>query len=219
MKRTLLSITLLTALTSTASFADVTANVSASSNYYWRGITQTLDAAAVSGGIDYSNDSGFYAGTWTSNIDFGNEASYELDFYAGFSKELENFSYDVGYIYYSYPDASGSTDFGELYGALSWQWLETKVSYLTNSQSDASSEEDMLYVELNANFTILNETDLAFHVGQSSGDTVNEWYSEDDYLDYSVSLSKNGFTLGLTKTDLNDDDVNAFVSYSIELTL
>jgi len=219
MKRTLLSITLLTALTSTASFADVTANVSASSNYYWRGITQTLDATAVSGGIDYSNDSGFYAGTWTSNIDFGSEASYELDFYAGFSKELENFSYDVGYIYYSYPDASGSTDFGELYGALSWQWLETKVSYLTNSQSDASSEEDMLYVELNANFTILNETDLAFHVGQSSGDTVNEWYSEDDYLDYSVSLSKNGFTLGLTKTDLNDDDVNAFVSYSIELTL
>jgi len=219
MKRTLLSITLLTALTSTASFADVTANVSASSNYYWRGITQTLDATAVSGGIDYSNDSGFYAGTWTSNIDFGSEASYELDFYAGFSKELENFSYDVGYIYYSYPDASGSTDFGELYGALSWQWLETKVSYLTNAQSDASSEEDMLYVELNANFTILNETDLAFHVGQSSGDTVNEWYSEDDYLDYSVSLSKNGFTLGLTKTDLNDDDVNAFVSYSIELTL
>ena len=134
-------------------------------------------------------------------------------------EELESFSYDVGYIYYSYPDANGSTDFGELYGALSWQWLETKVSYLTNAQSDASSEEDMFYVELNANFTILNETDLAFHIGQSSGDTVNEWYNEDDYLDYSVSLSKNGFTLGLTKTDLNDDDVSAFVSYSADFSL
>jgi len=219
MKKTLLSITLLTALTSPASFADVTANVSASSNYYWRGVTQTNDAAAVSGGIDYSGDSGFYAGTWTSNIDFGSEASYELDFYAGYSKELESFSYDVGYIYYSYPDANGSTDFGELYGALSWQWLETKVSYLTHAQSDASSEEDMLYVELNANFTILNETGLAFHIGQSSGDTINEWYSEDDYLDYSVSLSKNGFTFGLTQTDLSEDDVSAFVSYSADFSL
>lgn len=219
MKKLLLSITLLTALTSTSSFADLTANVSASSNYYWRGVTQTNDAAAISGGIDYSNESGFYAGTWTSNIDFGSEASYELDFYAGYSKDLESFSYDLGYIYYSYPDANGSTDFGELYGSLSWQWLETKVSYLTNAQNDASAEEDMLYVELNASFTILNETDLAFHIGQSSGDTVTEWYSEDDYLDYSVSLSKNGFTLGLTKTDLNDDKLNAFVSYSTDLSL
>ena len=219
MKKSFLSITLLTALTSTSSFADITANVSASSNYYWRGVTQTNDAAAVSGGIDYSNKSGFYVGTWTSNIDFGSEASYELDFYAGFSKELESFSYDVGYIYYSYPDADGSTDFGELYGALSWQWLETKVSYLTHAQSDASSEEDMLYVELNASFTILTETELAFHLGRSSGDTVTEWYSEDDYLDYSVSLSKNGFTLGLTKTSLDDSDLKAFVSYSIDLTL
>jgi len=219
MKKSFLSIALLTALTSNFSYAEVTANVSASSNYYWRGVTQTADAAAISGGIDYNNGSGFYAGTWTSNIDFGNEASYELDIYAGFSKELDNFSYDLGYIYYSYPDASGSSDFGELYGALSWQWLETKISYLTHAQNDASSEEDMLYVELNANFTILNETDLAFHIGQSSGDTINEWYNEDDYLDYGVSVSKNGFSLGLTKTNLDDDDINAFISYSIDLSL
>ena len=64
------------------SMAEVYANVAASSNYFWRGITQTQDGAAVSGGIDYSNDSGFYAGTWVSNVDFGSKTSYELDLYA-----------------------------------------------------------------------------------------------------------------------------------------
>lgn len=219
MKKSLLSFTLFSTLLSTSSIAQVTANASASSNYYWRGITQTNDSTAVSGGIDYNNTSGFYAGTWISNIDFDSEASYELDFYAGFSQELKSFSYDLGYIYYSYPDAIGSADFGELYGSVSWQWLETKVSYLTHAQSDASGEEDMLYIELNATFSILNDTDLTFHVGQSSGDTVSEWYGDEDYLDYSVSLSKSGFSLGLIQTNLDGDDISAFVSYSIELEL
>lgn len=95
--------------------ANISANASASSNYYWRGITKNMDT----GGVDYNNDSGFYTGTWVSNIDFDSEASYELDFYAGFNQVLESYSYAVGYIYYSYPDANKSIDFAELYGSLS----------------------------------------------------------------------------------------------------
>ena len=53
--------------------------------------------------------------------------------------DMGEFGYDVGYVYYAYPDAVDSSDFGELYGALSWNWLEGKVSYLSNAQSDASS--------------------------------------------------------------------------------
>ncbi|MFY8275323.1 TorF family putative porin [Pseudoalteromonas sp. SSDWG2] len=206
-----------------ASQAAVTANVAATSNYYWRGITQSADSAAVSGGVDYANDSGFYAGTWISNIDFGDEAStsYEMDFYAGFSGEAEGIGYDVGYIYYAYPDAAGDIGFGELYGSVSWEWLSAGVSYLTNAEDDATSEEDMLYLELNAAFTILNDTELAFHLGHSSGDTVQEWYGEDDsYLDYGVSISKSGFTFGLLQTDLDaDDDLKAYVSYSLDFEL
>lgn len=55
----------LTACFCVSAQAEVTANIAASSNYYWRGITQTDDGAAVSGGLDYSNESGFYAGTWS----------------------------------------------------------------------------------------------------------------------------------------------------------
>ena len=80
MKKTLLSISLTsliaaTSLLSTQAFAveGLSANVGATSNYLWRGVSQTANAAAISGGIDYEADSGFYAGTWASNIDFGDE--------------------------------------------------------------------------------------------------------------------------------------------------
>lgn len=222
-KQTLISLALtsLLTLTSITSYAEVTANMAANSNYYWRGVTQSADQAAVSGGIDYSNDTGFYAGGWASNIDFGptTSASYELDLYAGFSQSIGEITYDVGYLYYAYPDADTSIDMGELYGSLSWQWLTGKVSYLTHAQSDSSASEDMLYLELNASFEILNATELAFHLGHSSGDTINDWYGEKTYLDYSVSIAKDGFSLGLVQTNLADDDLKVFVGYSLDFKL
>ncbi|MGS0730349.1 TorF family putative porin, partial [Shewanella sp. 0m-11] len=93
---------LLTSLLSTTAHAAVEANIGATSNYLWRGVTQTDDAVAVQGGIDYSHDSGFYAGTWASNVDFGDETSYEVDFYAGFAGTIgDEFEYDLSYLYYA----------------------------------------------------------------------------------------------------------------------
>ena len=60
------AIALLT-LSSTYSYAEVTANAAATSNYLWRGQEQTGGDAAIQGGIDYASESGFYAGTWVSN--------------------------------------------------------------------------------------------------------------------------------------------------------
>jgi uncharacterized protein (TIGR02001 family) len=211
------------ALFSTTSLAEVTANAGVSSNYLWRGITQTNDGAQVFGGVDYSHDSGFYGGTWVSNVDFGegSTTSYELDLYGGFAGSVGDLGYDLGYIYYAYPDSNASSDFGELYGALSWNWLEGKVSYLSNAQSDASAAEDMLYLEINATFEIFAETELSLHLGNSVGDTVTEWYGESDsYLDYGISIAKNGFTLGISQTDLDADDGPIFyVGYALDFEL
>jgi hypothetical protein len=51
---------------------DFSANIGAVSNYMWRGVTQTGDGAAVQGGLDVAHESGFYIGTWASNIDWDN---------------------------------------------------------------------------------------------------------------------------------------------------
>ena len=41
-------------------------NIAVTSNYVWRGVTQTDNNAALQGGIDYSKGM-FYAGAWASN--------------------------------------------------------------------------------------------------------------------------------------------------------
>jgi hypothetical protein len=54
------------------------ANIGAVSNYIWRGVTQTGDQAAIQGGLDVAHESGFYAGTWASNIDWDEGASEDV---------------------------------------------------------------------------------------------------------------------------------------------
>ncbi|MFC0118191.1 TorF family putative porin [Pseudoalteromonas xiamenensis] len=222
-KKIVLATCALLALSSQSALAGVEANVAASSNYFWRGITQTGDKAAVSGGLDYSHESGFYVGTWMSTIDFGEEASagYELDVYGGFAWESNGIGYDVGYLYYAYPDAAENIDFGEIYGSVTWEWLTLKASYTTFVDEASAPSEDMLYLEANASFTVLNETTLDIHIAQSSGDTIKDWYGEDDsYMDYGISLTKSGITLGLKKVDLKaDDDIKVFASYGVSFEL
>ena len=77
-------------------------NTAVKSEYIWRGMSQGK-GAAVSGGIDVSGESGLSAGVWVSNVDFGDNATYELDIYAGYSFGPVS----VGYIYYAYPDNVG----------------------------------------------------------------------------------------------------------------
>jgi uncharacterized protein (TIGR02001 family) len=83
-------------------------------------MTQTMDGPAYSGGFDYSHESGFYAGTWGSNVAFGG-AGLELDLYAGYAGETEGgFGYDIGYIQYAYPETDG-LNFSEMYGSMSYE--------------------------------------------------------------------------------------------------
>ena len=106
---------------------DFSANVALTNNYIYRGFTQTDGDFAIQGGFDVSHSSGFYVGTWASNIDFNDQtieddgdtvsSSIEIDVYGGFAGEFSNsmFSYDVGVIYYAYPGSpkGSSYDFVE----------------------------------------------------------------------------------------------------------
>lgn len=69
---------LMLVLTAPASAEDpynISANIGVVSNYMWRGVTQTQDGAAVQGGLDFTHESGFYMGTWASNVDFNDEGA------------------------------------------------------------------------------------------------------------------------------------------------
>ena len=119
----------------------LTANVGLFSQYIFRGISQTAGKPAVQGGFDYAHASGFYAGTWASNVswleDFGQytRSSLEWDFYGGYKANFgdSDFFWDVGTLYYYYPGNKNpgvySADTWELYGALGWKWVSVKASY------------------------------------------------------------------------------------------
>ena len=95
----------------------ITANVTVVNDYRYRGISQSNFKPAIQGGFDYTHESGFYIGNWNSSISWisdtytssGNaqaiSAPVEMDFYAGFKKELigEGFASDIGVLQYYYP--------------------------------------------------------------------------------------------------------------------
>ena len=104
----------------------ITANVTVVNDYRYRGISQTDFKPAIQGGFDYAHESGFYIGNWNSSISWISDsyatngsnvgrntqspygsvsAPIEMDFYAGFKKELigEGFATDIGFLQYYYP--------------------------------------------------------------------------------------------------------------------
>ena len=221
MKKTTISIALTSIIASSAFVSTQTlaveglsTNVGVTNNYLWRGVTQSTNAAAISGGIDYQTSTGFYAGTWTSNADWAENMTYELDLYAGFSNKLSNgISYDVGYIYYNY-DNNANSDFSEVYASLSYSVLS--VGYSTLVDSDAGGEfADDTYISADAEFELTSDITLGLHIGNYNFDVGG------DYTEYGVSLSKESFTFTVSDTDIDgaDGDINFSVSYAVDFDL
>jgi len=217
MKKTTLllsAITLATGLFATTAATAVeglSANVAVSNNYIWRGVTQTDDQAAVSGGIDYADATGFYAGAWVSNVDFADETNSELDIYLGYGFEVDALTFDVGYLSYIYSDGV-DLDFSEVYASVSWEFLT--VGYHLLADSDFGSDfgdDDYTYLDLA--FEVSKDLELGLHIANSTFDGGG------DYVDYGVSLSKNDFTFAITDTNQDGEALNFTISYSIDLDL
>ena len=200
-------------LGSSAAFAEITANGSVTNNYLWRGLTQSNNETAVQGGMDWSNDSGFYVGTWVSNVEYGSDDgySYEHDIYLGFSGG-DNVTYDVGYLYYNYDD-SQKFDFGEIYGSIGVGGFSATLSILANTEADEPSPAldygfgEAYYLSLDYALDLSSGLGLSFHIGQHDGDFVDAFNGiavngDASYIDYNVTFAISDFSFMISKTDL-----------------
>ena len=129
----LIKISLVTAMLASSSLMadftsdlEVSANAALTSNYIWRGMTQTDDSPAVQGGVDLGYK-GLYIGLWGSSIQ-STKASSEFDVYVGYAGEISKFSYDIGYIQYMYPNDTDALNFGEAYLSLGYDFDVLSVS-------------------------------------------------------------------------------------------
>lgn len=209
-------------LASASSHAELTANASITNNYMWRGLTQTINEAAVQGGVDYAHESGFYAGTWTSNVGYDSDDafSYEHDMYFGFAGEAAGFSYDIGYLYYNY-DSNADFDFSEVYGSIGIGNLTATLSLLADTEASEAPGQDFgfgkaTYTSLDYVIPLASGAEVGLHLGYHEGDFAEAFNGVgDSYYDYNVSLSKDGFTFMISSTTLgSDDDGDGFEDYA-----
>jgi uncharacterized protein (TIGR02001 family) len=194
------SITLLT-LTAAAGFAQsapaaasaftVTGNVALTSNYVFRGLTQTNGHAAIQGGFDLTKTpvSGLTAGVWASNVDTGAKAGTEADLYANYAFKVSAVDVSVGYIDYTYSAASGLATGAEANVSATYAGLTLKVS---KGVDGALSD---YYYEANYSYDIaaIKGLNLGLHYGSDRASKNNDYGVALNYpiagLDTSVSYT------------------------------
>ncbi|GMG85954.1 TorF family putative porin [Biformimicrobium ophioploci] len=186
------------------------ANFALTSDYRFRGISQSDTGVALQGGFDLDLGNGFYAGTWGSSVDFGYAGtSMEQDWYMGYSGSVsETVSFDVGYLYYDYPGSDVKEDYQELYGSISVADFSFGIAYSDDYFAETGK---FTYYSLDYG-TELAGVSLSAHVGYNSFDEVGFVQDEDSYLDYSVALSKefNGVEVGLALVGTDVDDFGCY---------
>ena len=149
-------------------------------------MTQTSEEPAISGGFDIAGESGLYFGTWASNVEFGDGAALELDWYAGYANELDNgLSYDIGYLAFTYP-GEDSLDFEEIYFGLGYSYFGLTYSSGQDSAPD------------NTEFSVaLGETGLGITYGDY------DEYGEYTIISYDLPISIAGLGVALSWSDFS----------------
>ncbi len=86
--------------------AQIVLNVGATTDYVFRGVSQTNGGAAIQGGADIAIGKGYF-GVWASNVDFNTTADAELDMYVGYKPTFMGHTFDIGFINYTYMGGGG----------------------------------------------------------------------------------------------------------------
>ncbi|MBU0556232.1 MAG: TorF family putative porin [Alphaproteobacteria bacterium] len=201
-----------------ASGLTVSGSATLVSDYRFRGFSQTKQNAAVQAGITVSHDSGFYFGTWGSNVDFpdldgaGNGATAEVDFFAGYSTDLApGVSVDFGLLYYLYPKDTVidvATDYFEPYVTLSTELGPVGLALTANYawKQEALGDNDSFYLKAAPSLAIPGTPfSVDGHIGYGSSDSFLGGV-DGEVFDWSagVSASWQALTFGVRYVDTDE---------------
>ena len=153
-------------------------NLGVTSDYVFRGYSQTSEDPAIFGGADLTIG-GFYAGAWASNVDFGDDTDAEVDLYGGYRTEISGFAVDFGavaYLYVSQP-AGADYDYAELKAAASRAFGPVTLGAAVYWSPDFfGADEEATYVEASGSFSPAAKWTVSGAVGHQSLD-VNADYA------------------------------------------
>lgn len=132
--RVALALSPLSCLPATAVAASLGGSAALTTDYVWRGTSQSQGDPAVQAGIRLAGESGWYGAVWGSSVEFAPEthASSELDFTVGWSVDVaDDWTLDVNLTRYAYPATTIDLDWNELIGTATWRdnyWLQAAWS-------------------------------------------------------------------------------------------
>lgn len=209
--------------------AQLTANVSVTTNYKFRGQDQKSSSAqwvkpALQGGVDYAfGDSGFYVGNWNSTVDWLDNNKLEMDFYGGYKFKAADVDWDVGLLTYVYPgNTLGNTT--ELYGSGTLGPVTVKYSHTVSKDyfGWAGTKYDSAYKGRNTGYLnvafaqeVAPKTTLKLSVGYTRFSSDIKDLGVPNYLDYSVGGAYDlgdGFSLGAAWVGANKTGAFGFVN-------
>lgn len=199
-----------------AGAASLTGNVAFTSDYLFRGISQTDEGPAVQGGFTLSGESGFYLSGWGSNIKFG-QGSMELDILAGWTGALnESWNIDVGVMQYRYPKGDNAVDefnFYEGYAKFFYDSWTLGVAY--SPDYFGTGVDDYYYLSADYKYSLVENVALDLHFGYNAFEDSAEFetflaagpVSSDTYIDWSIGFSTEvlgaGVSLKYADTDID----------------
>ena len=177
-------------------------NVGASSDYVFRGFSQTDSKAQVYGGADVGIGI-FYAGTWLSNVDFGDSTDMEYDLYAGFKPTLGPVALDVGVVRYGYTNqASGADlDYWEFKAAGSLPAGNGTVgaaAYYTPENFGQTGQ--ATYVEVNGSMPLMDKVSLSGAFGHQAVEGDGDYETWNVGIGYAIT---DNFSVDLRLWDTN----------------
>ena len=168
---------------------EVAWNLGVTSDYVFRGYSQTSEDPAIFGGVDVTAGS-FYAGAWASNVDFGDDTDAEFDIYGGYRTEVSGFAVDVGvvgYLYVSQP-AGADYDYAELKAAASRAFGPVTLGAAVYWSPDFfGADEEATYVEASAAFSPAAKWTVSGAVGHQALDVNADYATWNAGVAYAVS--------------------------------
>ena len=194
-------LTLLLAFSVMPAFAGMDGFVGYTSDYMWRGQTQTQGGGAFQAGVDLDYE-GFFVGVWGSEVDFGNDsASFEYDLYGGYNFQVsDKLSMSVGVMQFRWDD----NDIEMVEEA----FIKIKSPLLDFGYSVDTDNSDKDYMQAGLNVPFVKVVDVQFVYGR--------FFDDSTWKGLKLSKSWDKIDLGLM---IMEDAKDGQFSDNVSLTL
>ena len=183
---------------------DLSYTAAGTSDYVFRGVSLTREDPAFQASIDATYGIA-YVGVWGSNVDFGGAETAELDFYGGFKpvwkSPLGDVHFDLGVIYYAFPNVNKALGYAELKGGytMASPWIKNLTTGTTLFwATDYRGLGEVVTVESMASYALpqvsiftptLSGIYGSLYGDRADGFTTNARRTEDDYSYWNIGLT------------------------------